>query len=269
MEHKSLHHLKILSYLTSAVSIGNTVYFAGATATSIATWSLAFGSATVPTVYTIDSTVTGTAAPVSISEYYVAGNVANVLGTNEGNLAVFYGTGTNLYYSTSTTDTTWSARQTVSTSETNLLGLTTLINGTQVGGIWSSAAASPFTIRFGEVNTQPFNQQQISPSTVDTSTTKTATSNPVENKLFYDLGLWWDFFSIGTGIDYATSADGLTWSAPTSVITSATYTGAEYGSDFTCILAATLCIGLYPAEVRAEAIQSILITIQERLRPPG
>ena len=66
--------------LTSAVSIGNTVYFAGATATSIATWSLAFGSATVPTVYTIDSTVTGTAAPVSISEYYVAGNVANVLG---------------------------------------------------------------------------------------------------------------------------------------------------------------------------------------------
>ncbi|MGA2876330.1 MAG: hypothetical protein ABSE82_12420, partial [Nitrososphaerales archaeon] len=212
---------------TSVVSIGTTVYFAGANATSVATWSLAFGSATVPKAYAIDATVSGTAAPVSISEY----GTGNALGTGN-KLAVLYGTTTTIYFSNSSTDTSWSAKQTMTTSETSLLGITTLINGTQVGGIWSSAAASPFTIRFGQLNTQSFNPTLISPSTVDTSTTKTATSTSSENKLFYDLGLWWDFFSIGTGIDYATSSDGLVWSAPTSVITSATYTGAEYGSDF-------------------------------------
>ena len=140
-----------------------------------------------------------------------------------------------MYYATSTTDTSWT-RQTVSTSENTLIGINTLENSTDPGAYWTSGAASPFTIRFAEVNTFAYNPTQIAPSTVDTSITQTATSSSGDDKLFFDLGLWWNFFAMGTGIDYATSSDGLVWSAATSVITSATYSGAATGSDFSVAL---------------------------------
>ena len=213
--------------LTSAVAIGNVVYFAGANATAVSTWSFTYGSATIPKAFQIDSGVSGTAAPISISE----DGSGSVLGT--GNmLAVTYGSGTNVFFSNSTTDSVWSTRQTISTSENNVLGISSTYSGTQEGAIWTSGAASPFVIRFGEVNVILSNLNILNPSTVDTSTTNTATSSSVESKLFYDLGLWWDFFAVGNGIDFATSSDGLVWSAPTSVITSAAYSGAATGSDF-------------------------------------
>ena len=175
--------------------------------------------------------MTGATTPADVVE----DGTGNVLGTGN-TLAVFYGSGTNFYFSTSPTDTSWTTPQTISTSENALVGINALENSTDPGAFWSSGAASPYTIRFGEVNMQSYNPTQISPSTVDTSTTKSATSSSGENKLFYDLGYWWDFFAVGNGIDYATSSDGLVWSAPTSVITSATYAGSCHGSDFSLYL---------------------------------
>ena len=214
---------------SSSVSIGTTVYFAGANSTAEGTWSFPLGGA-APKTYQIDATVNGATAPADVAE----DGTGNVLGTGN-TLAVFYGSGTTMYYATSTTDTSWT-RQTVSTSENTLIGINTLENSTDPGAYWTSGAASPFTIRFAEVNTFAYNPTQIAPSTVDTSITQTATSSSGDDRLFFDLGLWWNFFAMGTGIDYATSSDGLVWSAATSVITSATYSGAATGSDFSVAL---------------------------------
>lgn len=215
----------------SAVGIGTSVYFAGASSSGVVTWSYPYAGS-ISAVTTIDSSVISTAEPVSISE---DGTGTSLSSSNY--LVVFYGATTTVYLTTSTTDTSWTAKQTVSTSENSLLGISTpaweyIDGGVEVGAIWSSGSASPYTVRFGEVNIQSYNPTMLSPSTVSTSTTDTATSSPSENKLFYNLGLWWDFFAVGTGIDYATSVDGLVWSSPTSVITSATYSGAATGSDF-------------------------------------
>lgn len=208
---------------SSSVSIGTTTYFAGTNASGVGTWSFPIGG-TAPKTYQISTLVTGATAPVDLFEY----GTGNTLGT--GNvLGAFFGSGTTVYNSSTTTDTSWPTADTVSTSETALIGLNSLENSTNPGVFWTSGAASPYTIRFAGANTQSYNPTQITPSTVDTSTTKTATSNSGENKLFYDLGYWWDFFSIGTGIDYATSSDGLVWSAATSVTTAA---GSTVGSDF-------------------------------------
>jgi len=212
----------------AAVSIGTTVYVSAVNATSIATLSFPLGSATPPEVYTIDASVSGTNAFASMSE----DGTGNVLGSGDV-LAVYYGSGSNLYFTTSPNDTGWNAVQTVSTSETTIFGLTTLINGTQAGGIFSSGTVSPYTIRFSEVNTQDYNPTQFAPSTVGTSTSPTATGVSSEDKLVYDVGLWWDFYSTGAGIDYATSSDGLTWSAPT-VVTAGS--GSTSGSDFAVAL---------------------------------
>lgn len=216
----------------SAVGIGTTVYFAGASSSGVVTWSYPY-TGSISSVTTIDSSVISTAEPVSLSE---DGTGTSLSSTNY--LVVFYGATTTIYLSTSTTDTSWTAKQTVSTSETSLLGISSpaweyIDSGVEVGAIWSSGSASPYTVRFGEVNIQSYNPTMISPSTVYTgSTTDTATSSTPENKLFYDLGLWWDFFAVGNGIDYSYSVDGLVWSSATSVITSATYSGAATGSDF-------------------------------------
>ncbi|MGH2638049.1 MAG: hypothetical protein ACRDF4_01985, partial [Rhabdochlamydiaceae bacterium] len=214
---------------SSASAIGSTVYFAGPNATAVSSWSFAYGNSATSQAFQIDSGVSGSAAPVSISE----DGTGSVLGTGNS-LAVIYGSGTNLYLSTSTTDISWSLGQTISTSESSLLGVSSTYSGTQEGAIWSTSAASPFTIRFGGVNTQAFNPNLIAPSTVSTSTTDTATSSTNQNKLFYDLGLWWDFFSTGSEIDYSTASDGFSWGAPTSLITSTT--GDTLGSDFSVTL---------------------------------
>ncbi len=216
----------------SAVGIGTTVYFAGASSSGVVTISYPYAGS-ISSVTTIDSSVISTAEPVSLSE---DGTGTSLSSTNY--LVIIYGATTTIYLSTSTTDTSWTAKQTVSTSETSVLGISTpdweyVNGGAEVGAIWSSGSASPYTVRFGEVNIQSYNPTMLNPSTVYSgSTTDTATSSPSENKLFYDLGLWWDFFAVGTGIDYATSVDGLVWSSATSVITSATYSGAATGSDF-------------------------------------
>jgi hypothetical protein len=207
----------------STVGIGTTVYLAGASSSGVVTLSYPY-SGSISAVTTIDSTVTGTSAPVSISE----DGTGNTLGTGNS-LAVTYGTGTSIYFSTSTTDTSWSSRQTISTTETSLFGISSTYSGSQEGAIWSSGSASPYTVRFVELNTQPYNPTLFAPSTVGTSTSSTATGISAEDKLVYDVGLWWDFYSTGSGIDYATSSDGLSWSTPTSVTTG---TGSTTGSDF-------------------------------------
>ena len=158
---------------TSVVSIGTTVYFAGANATSVATWSLAFGSATIPKAYQIDSTISGTAAPVSISEY----GTGNTLGTGN-KLAVFYGTITSVYFTKSSTETAWSTRQTVTTSETHS-------SASQLSSMehkWEGSGAaplSPFTIRLRTVEHSAFQSNTDQSIYRDTSTTQTATSSSV------------------------------------------------------------------------------------------
>jgi hypothetical protein len=213
---------------TSAVSIGTAVYFAGAGSGAISTWSFTYGASSVSSTTIIDSAVGGTSAPVSISE----DGTGNTLGTGNS-LAVTYGSGISIYFSTSMTDTSWSSREAISTSETTLFGISSTYSGTQEGAIWSSGSASPYVVRFAELNTQPYNPNQFSPSTVGTSTSPTATGISGEDKLVYDVGLWWDFYSTGAGVDYATSSDGLSWSAPISVTSS---TGSTTGSDFAVAL---------------------------------
>jgi hypothetical protein len=214
---------------TSSIAMGTTTYFAGTNGSGVGTWSFGLGSTTDPKTYQITTAVTGAAAPADIAEY----GTGNTLGTNN-KLQVFFGSGTTLYNASSTSDTAWPAPNTISTSETGLLGLNALDNSTLSGVFWTSGAASPYTIRFAEANTKSYNPTMISPSSAyTTTTTETATSSTSENKLIYDQGLWWDFFSTGAGIDYVTSADGLTWSAATSVSTAA---GDTLGSDFSLAL---------------------------------
>jgi hypothetical protein len=57
----------------------------------------------------------------------------------------------------------------------------------------------------------------------------TNSTDSFQRKVMYDLGLWWIFYSNGTGINYVTAPDGQTWSSPTSVTTS---TGASNGNNF-------------------------------------
>lgn len=219
---------------SDAVSIGSTLYFVGPNATGVGTWSCTFSSATPPCggaaikAYQVDSSVEGASAMVGLQEY----GTGNSLGTGN-DLVLYYGSGSNLYLSTSITDTTWTTRQIVSTTETTLTGLQTISNGTESGAFWMSGSAQPYTIRFALLNTDGYNPTQISPVTVSTSTTSTATANSPENKLFYASGLWWVFYSNGSGISYATSSDGLIWSSPTSMTSVA---GSGVGSDFSVII---------------------------------
>lgn len=220
---------------SDAVSIGTSVYFVGPTSSNIATWSCTFSTSAPPcggvspSTYAISSASSGPNAEAAVSE----NGQGNSLGAGN-KLQVYFGSGTTLYNVSSASDTSWPASpQTVSTAETSLAGLNGIQNSTQSAAFWRSDLAPPFAVRFALANTNPYDPTLISPTTVGVSSTPTATSNTQESKLFYDLGLWWDFFATGSGISYATSADGLEWSSAKALITSATYSGAATGSDFT------------------------------------
>jgi hypothetical protein len=57
----------------------------------------------------------------------------------------------------------------------------------------------------------PFNNGQIDPSTVGTSTATVATWYPFQHKSFYANGRFWVFYTNGTNMVYYTSTDGTTW----------------------------------------------------------
>jgi hypothetical protein len=61
---------------------------------------------------------------------------------------------------------------------------------------------------------------------VGASTTFSATVAPNQRKTFYACGLFWAFYSNGSGLAYATSSDGLTWTS------SGTPLGYNYGDDY-------------------------------------
>ena len=75
-----------------------------------------------------------------------------------------------------------------------------------------------------------------SPVTVGTSTNQQANAYSNENKLLYAQGLWWLFYSSGSAIVCRTSANGLSWSAPVTVTTSAT---SSVGYTFSIWLSGT------------------------------
>jgi hypothetical protein len=61
---------------------------------------------------------------------------------------------------------------------------------------------------------------------VGTSTTFSATVSSSQRKTFYACGLFWAFYSNGSGLAYATSSDGLTWTSDGTPL------GGIYGDDY-------------------------------------
>ncbi|MHB8702287.1 MAG: beta strand repeat-containing protein [Nitrososphaerales archaeon] len=198
---------------SSAIAIGATIYFsgyasagAGGTTGTLNFWTYTFGGGTTSAETTLDATVNTWLA--SISQNGTA---------SSNNLVVTYGAGTSVFYVSSTNlGATWSTTQTVSTIENNIAGLTATYTG-PLAVVWGIGAGSPFSLRFVGANSSQF-----------------ATSYSDQRKLFYAQGLWWLFYSTGmdaatNGIVFQTSADGVTWSAPTSLLVLA---GSQFAYAF-------------------------------------
>jgi len=200
---------------SSATSIGTTIYFAGyATAAQGGTtgplrfWTFAYGAGATSVETTLDAT----------SNSWEAGMSQN--GTSSStSLVVTYGLsgGANVnYVSSLNLGATWGTVQSISTGENNLAGLTTTSTGV-LGVVWNIGAGPTYYIRFLGTNASQF-----------------ATSYSFQRKLVYANGLWWLFYSSGhytgtNGIFYVTSADGVTWSAPTNLINLA---GSQFAYAF-------------------------------------
>ncbi|MGI0079978.1 MAG: hypothetical protein ACRECH_10170, partial [Nitrososphaerales archaeon] len=100
---------------------------------------------------------------------------------------------------------------------------------------WMRARAYPpngvmASASFGSVIPSGGPQLQPSVSTIQTSSVNSATSYSFERKVVYSQGLWWAFYGNGTKIDYSTSPDGSSWSAPVVVTSSSDSTkGYNFG----------------------------------------
>jgi hypothetical protein len=70
------------------------------------------------------------------------------------------------------------------------------------------------------------NARAVGPRVVGSSTTFSATVTSAERKTFYACGLFWAFYDNGSGLAYATSPDGSTWT------TSGTPIGYDAGDDY-------------------------------------
>jgi hypothetical protein len=217
--------------LSSAIAVGTTVYFAGSDSSDVRSWSCTYPCSSTPAETVIDNS--GGGSQISISQ------------DGGGNaLSVTYGTGSNVYFLTGTTSggsVTWnsaSSKQTISSSENSIAGLTATYSGALVGAIWTSVSSNAYVVRFATANSGgAYNANQLTPSTVATSATQTATSSTYQDKLLYAQGLWWDFFSNGLSggsqaIVYSTSSDGIVWSATTTVTGTLGATSAGVGGDF-------------------------------------
>ena len=90
-----------------------------------------------------------------------------------------------------------------------------------LGAIGGSSAV---TIYFNWERARSYPPSGVMPSTSFgglISGTATATLYSFQNKLVYNQGLWWAFYSDGANIGYRTSPDGSVWSAETVVTSSA------------------------------------------------
>jgi len=125
---------------SSAETISNTVYFAGLasgsagqTSGTVNFWSFANGGGSTSAETQLQGTSAGWS--VSISEL------------PSKSLAVFYGSGSNLYEQTSVNyGITWASALTISSSETSITEVSTSLSSS--GVLWSSGSSSPFNIRF-------------------------------------------------------------------------------------------------------------------------
>lgn len=144
---------------SSAVAIGNTVYFAGLASSTAGstTGTVNFWSFTSGQLGTSGETVlqgTSNSWSVALTEVQTT-------------LMVFYGSGSNLFcISTQNLGSSFSSPQTISSSETSLTGLN---SGYSAPGIsWSSGTFSPFNVRFASLgvltvsNNGPFAIQVVS-----------------------------------------------------------------------------------------------------------
>ncbi len=144
---------------SSAVAIGNTIYFAGlaSSATGSTTGTVNFWSFTRGQLATSGETVlqgTSNSWSVALSEVSTT-------------LIVFYGSGSNLYYiSSQNLGSSFSTSQAISSSETSLTGLNS--GYSSFGLSWTSGTASPFNVRFASLgvltvsNNSPFAIQVVS-----------------------------------------------------------------------------------------------------------
>jgi len=141
-------------FLSSAVTVGNTVYFAGMAASSgaqatgtVNLWNFTYGGASISAEKTLKSTAGG---------WYTS-----ITQASSTTFLLFYGSGTSLYYIYSTDSLAlWSSEQTISTSETSLIGISS--SNTRGGIAWVSGAASPYNVRFAFVT--PSSNWQITSS---------------------------------------------------------------------------------------------------------
>ncbi|MFI5421461.1 MAG: hypothetical protein ACHQ1H_10890, partial [Nitrososphaerales archaeon] len=130
--------------LSSAYSSGNTVYFAGLASGgsgsgtgTVDFWSFTYGNAATSSQIVVQA---------SVQTWYTS--IASAISSTS---LIFYGAGTNLYYSYSTDQgAVWSSQQTISTTETSLTGIASSNTG---GGIlWTSGSSSPYNVRFAFIS---------------------------------------------------------------------------------------------------------------------
>ena len=147
-------------FSSSATSIGNTIYFAGlasasagATSGTVKFWTFTSGSSATSTETQIESSSSTWLATISEEP--------------NRSLIIFYGSGSNLYYSYSVdAGATWYPAVTISSAETAISGLTSTFSGG--GAMWTEGNAIPYTIKFATIpsltatNNSPFPVHLIS-----------------------------------------------------------------------------------------------------------
>ena len=147
-------------FSSSATSISNSVYFAGlasgsagVTTGTINFWSFASGAGSTSPETQLQATTSGWS--VSISD------------EPSKTLIVFYGSGVNVYSTSSVNfGTSWTSAQTISSTETSVTGINSAEDG--IGVLWTSGGSSPFNIRFAAlpmlstINNTPFAVHMIS-----------------------------------------------------------------------------------------------------------
>ena len=161
-------------FYSSAISVGNTIYFvglaSGSTGSSSGTvdfWSFTYGASSTSAQTVISSTS--------------AGWYTSIAQANSNTFIIYYGSGVDMYYVFSTDGmTNWSSQQTISTGESSLVGISS--SNTGGGLVWVSGSSSPYNVRFAAVtastqwqvtptfqNNSPFAVQLVSFYLVDTT----------------------------------------------------------------------------------------------------
>ena len=83
------------------------------------------------------------------------------------------------------------------------------------------------------------------------SATATATTN--QQKLFFAVGMWWDFFTCNSNFQYSTSFDGVTWEAETTI--PSLVSGYTAGAYFDMMLVGSSTIHIVIAKVGSARFQ--------------